>query len=495
MPIVFKTIPGSIRTPGVYIEIDNQRAVGGLQGFKRRALMIGQRTTAGSYTGNVPVPVNNASEAIAYFGRGSNLHHQVEKFRLNNQYTELFVLPFTDNGAGVNATGTIIVAGTATAAGTINLYIGARRVQVAVASGDASTAIAAAINVAINAADDLAVTSAVSASTATLTALHKGEIGNEITISANFFGEPGGERLPAGVTLTFSAYTLTSGATNPVLTFANVPKDIYDIIILPWTDATSLNTMQAELDARWGYAEPLEGHCIAARRGTQAGLTSFGNGRNHAHTTVFGFFTAIATLAGLNPAYERASVFAAQILNRLESHPARALNRIPTTGLLAKPEHQFTQLERNILLYDGISTETIQRDGTVMIEMTITTYQVNSSNVPDESYLMVSDLFKLSYIRQDLRAFLATQYDGYNVAADNNPANAPFVVRPKDIKAAILGRADLYNRNGIIEDLAQFSKDLVVERNLINPSRIDALVPPNLVNEYLITAINLQFLV
>ncbi|RLA21293.1 MAG: phage tail protein, partial [Gammaproteobacteria bacterium] len=187
MTISFNEIPINLRTPGVYAEMDNTQAVRGLPGMPYTALLIGQRLSTGTVAAEVPTSVTNADQAKQYFGDNSMLHHMAQKWFDNNAWTKMFVIAVDDNGAGAAATSTITLTGSASETGTLNIYIGGRRVQVGVSSGDANTAVAAAIDAKINAASNLAVTSSVTSGVVTLTARHKGEVGNDIDVRLNYY--------------------------------------------------------------------------------------------------------------------------------------------------------------------------------------------------------------------------------------------------------------------------------------------------------------------
>jgi phage tail sheath gpL-like len=87
-----------------------------------------------------------------------------------------------DDAAGVLATGTVTVVGTATAAGTICPYVAGQRLTIGVLVGDTATVVAAAIAAAITAAADLPVTAAAALGVVTLTCKWKGATGNDITL-------------------------------------------------------------------------------------------------------------------------------------------------------------------------------------------------------------------------------------------------------------------------------------------------------------------------
>jgi phage tail sheath gpL-like len=91
------------------------------------------------------------------------------------------------------------------------------------------------------------------------------------------------------------------------------------------------------------------------------------------------------------PVFLACAIDAAVSTASLSIDPARPLQTLVLRGFLAPAKaDQLLRSERNILLYDGISTYTIDRDGTTRIERQITTYQTNSASLPDASYLDIN---------------------------------------------------------------------------------------------------------
>lgn len=490
MPISFNDVPANIRVPGAYIEIDNTRANRGLAQLPTRILVLGQRLSTGTVAQAVPTLVTGVDQGKTYFGRGSMLAAMIEAIKLNNKYTELWAIALSDNGAGVAATGTIVASGTATAAGTINLYIAGQRVQVAVASGDTANTIAAAINTAIGAAGDLPVTSSVNTATVTITARHKGINGNGIDIRENYYGAAGGEKTPAGITLTITA--MASGASNPDIAtaIAAMPDEIFDFIITPWTDATNLNKLDTELNDRWGPPRMKEGHAFSAYRGTVGDLSTFGNGRNNPHISFMGFYDSPT------PDYVWGAAYGAVAGYYSTIDPARPLQTLELKGVLAPPLlNQFDYSERNILLYDGIATFTVARDGRVQIERAVTSYQTNPAGAVDPSYLDSETLLTLSYLRQTLRARILQRFPRFKLANDGVRVGAgQAVVTPRIVRAEIIALFGEWEAVGLVENVDQFKQDLVVERDANDPNRLNALLPPDLINQLRVIAAQIQFL-
>lgn len=149
---------------------------------------------AGTYrTGAIPTsqPVSLLSEvdAIQRFGAGSELHLMAKA--VFDQYPDcpldalpILVAPPTPTAAAAR----IYVAGTATEAGTIRLWIAGQIVDVNVAVGDTDVVIVTAITNAVLAVTSLPVTAQYAAgpvSPVTLTAKHVGIRGNAITLRIN----------------------------------------------------------------------------------------------------------------------------------------------------------------------------------------------------------------------------------------------------------------------------------------------------------------------
>jgi phage tail sheath gpL-like len=67
------------------------------------------------------------------------------------------------------------------------------------------------------------------------------------------------------------------------------------------------------------------------------------------------------------------------------------------------------------------------------------------------------------------------------------------LVTPNDIRAELVALFSEWEERGLVHDFAQFKQDLRVDINGDDPNRVDVLLPPNLVNQLRITAIQLQF--
>ncbi|WP_431276276.1 phage tail sheath subtilisin-like domain-containing protein [Variovorax ureilyticus] len=491
MTLPFKNIPANLRVPLFYAEVDNSLA--NTATLNQRALIIGQITTAGTGTPNVPVISQGVADAAAVGGPGSMLHLMTQMYRQNDNFGELWYLPLADDGAAGAATGTFAVTAVPTANGTLSLYIAGVRISVPVLSTQTTAQIATAIAAAVTATPNLPVTAAAATSTVTFTAINKGPCGNDIDLRVNYLGTAGGEATPTGMTYTITA--MASGATAPTLTTAlnNLVDKPFDFIVCPYTDATSLDALKTLLNdqtGRWSWQLQIYGHYFAAYRGTLGGLTTFGVTRNDQHGSIMGFNDSPT------PNWLWAAAFAAQAAVSVRADPARPMQTLALQGVLAPPlKSRFGLVgDRNTLLYDGISTFTVADDGTVAIENAITTYQKNSFGQPDNSYLEVETLFTLMYVLRFLKTRITSKYPRMKLAADGTKfAAGSAIVTPSMIRADQIAAYQELEFAGIVQRSDLFAQNLIVQQNASNPNRVDVLWPGTLIAQLRIFALLAQF--
>lgn len=491
MSISFDSIPTTIRIPFVFAEFNSSRAQQGPALLAYKAVIIGQKVTAGTATADTVVRCTTVDQAIVLGGRGSILHRQALAWFASNRSTELWLGVLADNGAGVAATGTIVVTGPATAAGTISLYIGGELVPVAVASGDASTAIATAINVAVNAAADLAVTSGVSSSTVTLTFRHKGLAGNSYDVRHSFLDT---QALPAGVGLTITAIgSVVAGTTNPTLTalIAAMADMWFQVWTHPYTDATSLTAIETELSSRFGPQRSMDGLAITSSAGSFSTISTLGGTRNSQHSVI----VAQPGASPLTPPMEFAAEAAALVALYGAADPARPFQTLAMSRALGPAEtDQWSSDERNLFLFAGIATTRRVTGGGVQLERIITTYRTSPSGATDTSYLDATTLLTLLYLRYSFRVRIQNRYPRHKLANDGTLfGSGQAVITPK----LGAGEALLWFREmeslGLVEGFDQFKRDLVCVRNTVDPNRLDWLLPPDLINQLIGAAAQIQF--
>ncbi|MEZ5709726.1 MAG: phage tail sheath C-terminal domain-containing protein [Blastomonas sp.] len=484
--ISFNAIPVGLRVPGQYIEFDASRANNGLPIASNRVLIIGQMLAAGSADALDLVPIADADQAVALFGRASMLTRMIRSFKAADRYSECVALALDDLGAGTAADGLIAVTGPSTGAGTIALMIAGQKVPVAIASGTSANDTATAIGAAINAALDLPVTATVDADEVTLAARHKGTSGNDVDIRINHYQ---GEVLPAGIGLEITAMANGAGDPDYDTVWPVVGDSDFRTIVINTATATTIASVKTELDDRWGPVRLLESMCYAAKPGNQAAASAFGGALNSQLVTVIGSGKCPT------PPWEVAASYGGIAGYYSNIDPARPLHTLTLPGVIAPRESErFTRAERELLLVDGIATFSVDQGGTVRIERAISTYQTNGAGLADTAFLDIETVLTLGYMRQALRSRIALKFPRHKLA-DNGTrfAAGQAIVTPNIIRAEIVALFREMELAGLVENLDQFIADLVVERNTGDPNRIDALVPPDIVNQFRAFAAQVQF--
>lgn len=487
MAVGFANIPADLRVPLFYAEFDNSQANNGLA--SKRALLVGQPTAA--VTGLAFVA--SAEEASALYGQGSMLSRMIRAFRANDPFGELWVYPVADDGAATAATKTVTITGTATGAGTLPLYIGGVLVPVLVAVGDTPTVIAGNIVTAVTANTRLPFTAANTAGVVTLTARNKGTLANTIDVRAALLGKRGGEVLPAGVSVAVAAGV--TGATDPDLTGlgAALGDEEFEVIVAPYTGTTQINAlrdMMNDSSGRWAWSRQIYGHVFAALKDSSANLITFGGGRNDQHMTVLGYEAENPTSTA-----EMAAAFAAQVFASIRADAARPLQTLELRGVLPTPTgSRWTKSIQQSLLVKGIALVSYDAAGSVRILRAVTTYQKNAWAQTDISYLDAETLFTLAEVVRRLRGRITQRFPRSKLADDGTRfgAGQP-IVTPKIIKAELVAQYAEMVEAGLCEDADGFAAATIVERNANDPSRVDVLYAPNLVNGLRIFAVLTQF--
>lgn len=487
MTISFDSVPTDLLLPFVAVEINASRAAQGPAIQPYTGLLIGQKTSAGSMTADTFSRATSSEQVATLAGRGSILHRLAIGWFAANKSTELWIGAVADAGGGVAASGTFTFTGPSTAAGSVILYLGGVRVVVAVASGTAATAIATAVAAAINALTDLPVTAAAVGAVVTVTFRNAGTIGNSFNMRHSYRT---GEALPAGVGL--AIVQLASGATNPTLTalIAAMGDQQFHIWAHPYTDSTNLAAIEAELLSRNGPMRMIDGVAFTSASGSHATLVTLGDGRNSPHSVI----VAQAGETPLTLPCEFGAEVAGIVALYGQIDPGRPFQTLALTNAIAMAEtDRFTKEERNLLLKDGIATVGIGGGEVVQLERMVTTYQKNAANAPDTAYRDVTTLLTLMYLRYSFRVRMQLAYPRHKLASDGtNFGPGQAVITPKDGKGEAVGWFKQMERLGLVEGLEQFKRDLVVERDT-DPNRLNFLLPPDLINQLIVTAAQVAF--
>lgn len=491
MAISFNEIPSNQRTPLAIVEFDDTLARYGLPGRPAKCLIIGQKYPAGAANVGTPYLIGSTRDAEGLGGAGSMLYRMAKRYVDNSSSIEVWGIALDDATAGVAAVGSLTFGGTATAAGTHSAWIGGRRYRVADlgggSGGSTNASLATALATEIQADPYRLIDAAVDGTdttTVNLTARHKGEAGNDIDVRVNYYS---GELTPSGRTVTIVA--MAGGTGNPDMGPALVAMadTEYTDIVCPWTDGANLAQLETELTTRADAMHAKGAVSYLARAGSYATLATWGNTRNGKRMSAMGVYRSPS------PPEEWAAAVAGRVSQRAQADPARPYTGLSLVGILPPAaEDRFDRRTRNNLLYDGISTFLVDQDGTVRIEQTITTYQKTALGVDDPTWLKINTPKTLDYLRWDIISFFDTGYTGFKLSSDPVRADAgQAIMSPKTAEGLIRSRGDLWIRAGLVEGI----DPVLVERDIGDPNRLNAVITPDLVNQFDVFAAKFQFVI
>ena len=500
MAITFNSIPENIRTPGAWAEIDNSKALGNrLVQNPHVALIIGQRITEGSVEPEVLTAITNENLANGYFGAGSQIARMCNIFKENNPNTELWAVALSDAAGAVKASATIqtSIALSATGfscsgGGTYYLMINGVKTYTPITSGWLVADVNSAIVGVINGLSNIGATASTNATSAVnIMAVNGGTGGNYLNIRVNYYT---GQSDPLCFIDSATITVMATGETDPDLSavWAIIDGVKYNYIIQPYIDSSNLTEIEDELEDRFGPMINLQGHGFTAVRGTVASCTTLGNTRNSPHNTIMGVYDSPT-----DPAEWAAALGAVAAFN-LNNDPARPLHYLKLKDVKAPPvASRFSRSERDVILYDGIATNTTDQSGNVLIERCITTYQTNAADLTDTSYLDIQTLATLGEIRDQFLIRMTNRFivPRFKLADNGYPVQpGSYIATPSTVRQECIALFTLLRDNGLVENLDDFITNLTVERDDADPNRVNVLMPPDLINQFRILAGTIQFI-
>jgi phage tail sheath gpL-like len=493
MPVVFNQIPANLRVPLFYAEVNaGQSPYSG----PSRTLLIGQKTSGGSATVNVPVILSGDPQP--QMGVGSMISEMAIWARQNNPFGEIWMLPVADP-SGVAQTFTITVAsGIVGLSGTLAVYVAGELVQIGVATTDTTTDIAANIAAAISLGYykfgrslQFPVIATSATNVVTLTARHIGTAFTKFSILTNLLGNES----VLNSYLTVAAGTAGTGVPTLGAGLAALGDQEFDYILSPYSDTTSLDTIKTFLDGisgRWSPIQQIYGHHLTVQFDTFSNLASFGTGRNDPNCSIMGVAESPSPPWRWASAYGSAIASDKNLGGELDQafRISMPVQTLVLDGILppANRVNWFSITQRQTLYQDGIANFTVQRDGTVAIDRCVTTYQTNSYNQPDITWLDIETRLQMVYFVRYMRQRITQDY-GRCALADDNPSGNPGIVTAKILKAAVIHVYTELEGAGLVENSAIFATSVVVERST-DPNRVNAFVPVDVVNQFRVFAMN-----
>lgn len=483
MSISFNNISESVRASNNFIELAGVRkSLAGLF-IPPIGAIVGQYDPAKtSVVDYLPVKVVSPDDGASKFGFGSHLHRQL--LRLPSgvflQGGGIYCFPIPEEVAGVAATDTITVTGTATSAGTLYFSIAGDSFSVGISSGDDPTAIGDAIEAKITSEIKLPITASNAIGVVTNTAKFKGTAGNQIYVKVNPAGESQSDKNPAGVTIALGNADgyLSSGATDPDIEdmfFDSNGDDVlgdrwYTAMSMPWTDATSIGYHKLSAEKRFDPA-------VARFFGSYGAYTkeTYAAALALPATINSEFIGIIWENRAEYPSFELAAELVGIILNEQNKAPNRPYKTVDLSGPADTETVNRSYNQNDALFRAGMSYCYIDTTGSLRLGDIALTYRTNDAGGAATDWFDAVSLHSRqakAYSVEQL--FLADKYTRAVVVDNNQPTAVEYAIAPKDVVADLTKLIlDLWAPNAWSKNIDTILESISAEINAGNESRID----------------------
>lgn len=483
-------VPAGWRVPGDYVQVAPSYSQIGLFVFPARALIVGQMLASGAGVAGTVYPLLSVQQAQNLFGTGSIAHRMAAAFLAANPYMPVDIVALADPTGGTKATGTITVSVLPTQNGSFIIACAGQNVPVTFNAATMTTTalLATAIASAINGVNTLPCTAAAAGAVVTLTALHAGALGNEIVVYAPNWP---GDNAPAGLALAATAFSGGAGTPSFTSILPAIAGTWYTDIAVCWNDvALTLPALATELARRYTAMVRQDATAYVMQAGSLGALPAKITGLNEKSMAAMGAYLA------WSPSWEWAASICGAVSYAALQDPAKQFRDIVLPGIVGPaPANRFTQDEQNALLNEGYSTFSVQRDGTVVIQRLISTYQTTADGYADTAWLDINRSKVMTRVRYDWRAYRDTVWGSSKLTDDGSLAAEcdPNIATPSRVKGSWIARSTLYEKSGWLENTAALGQRSVFERDPNDPNHMISQLYTQIVGNLIVESDLLAF--
>lgn len=457
--VSFDKIKTSTRKPGVYVEWNTKLAVRNLPTNKQRVLLIAQHSNPKAGKLTALENIYSAADVAAAYGAGSQAHLMALAAIKAYAYADLSLITVADNEAGVAATGSITITGTADTQGVLRVNIGnADTLTVGIAANATAATVAAAVKAAIDAETSLPVTATASEGVVTLTAKNKGTHGNYIRIRTGNTAE--------GITVAVKAMSGGDADADIGPALNAVIAEGHNLIAVGCTDEANLLKLRTHLETVGAPEEKRWALGIYGQTGALAQTTTQA-GRLNSGYLYAAWYRKTPSLP-----CELAAAFAAVVAS--EEDPARPLNTLKLNGIgVCDSADKTMRTEQENALYNGVTPIETSPDGTsAQIVRAISTYTKTANGTADESLLDMTTVCTLIYVSGACADRIALRFP-------RDKMTERTIARVRSELIDVLMKCEELE---IVEDVENNLANLIVERDAQNTGMLNCRVPSDVVN-------------
>lgn len=472
--------------PGDYIEVNFAQGDASLASGLYAALLIGNKTSAGSATAGTvvygpatPTSMNSEADVIALFGAGSELHRGYRRFVAVNKTTPIYAIANAEGGSSVAATGTITVATTATGAGTLRIWVGDEFVDTGFVSGDTPTTIAAAAVINVNSRTYWPATASNSSGVITLLSKQGGARSNLIRYMAQILPTTSGTTVTPLASTAFSGGSVADSLTTVLSTL--LAKN-FAYIVPAQCDQTNLVALLSQVNTQALATTGIRQRVIAGSLDTVSNTITISTALNGARHELVWLEESDLTPHEL--AANNAAVYT------LEEAPAVPKMNFSSYGEDAKTSGNWkvkaplsgktpTRSQIAAALNAGVTPIGVRATGSTYLVKRITTRFLNGAaldfRVRDAHKVTVSDRYADALIARS-----AAQFHGKQIADDpkkNEPEPNAQTVTPRIVKAMVNRTSRNFAEDGMLQRVGEIIAGTIVVRETSPASRMSVQVP------------------
>lgn len=268
----------------------------------------------------------------------------------------------------------------------------------------------------------------------------------------------------------------------------------YHHIMCSLNDDTTIRELGTFLENRYSALEQVPGIAYLPKKGTHADLITFAPTSN---CPLINFLPINSFGDSENTPLSDAKAIGAwvgQIAPSIAIDPCRPLQTLKLNGVYSLAEQEWDWAERNLFLYEGLSTYTVNSAKEVLVERAVTAYTENAAGVADNSYLDIMTPATAMYFRQKQRSLILSHYSRHKVAKNGTKfAKGQPIVTPSMFATKLLTLYRDLEYQGIVQDFDGYKTSLIVELDENNKQRINYQDSPQFVNGLIIVAGKIQF--
>lgn len=485
------SIPKNTLVPGPYGSYDSSRALQSQGTTDKRTIIFAEKLSTGTGTVDQIYQPLSESDAEAIGGIGSRAAEMYKVARAVLGSSPLYLGLVADPSAGASAAGQIVISGTATENGIIDLLVNGKRVQSSVAKGATASVASASLRSALG--DDPTIGMVITGADPTiiLTDKHKGATGNKISIVKDYFR---GSFIPAGLTVTITQPTGGSGYPDPTNIIDAMGDTWYRFGIHAWgADSAVTAEFNLEAERRQGATVSKDFEVFTATKETHGNTTTILSSENSQWTS----FLPVADINPTSP-WIVATAFGAGSALYGGANPHLPLLGVRLYGVWPELNPDLWDWElRQLMLTEGGSTSFTDAGGVVRIERVVTTYKTNVLGLKDKSWRDINVPLLLSDIRDSWRIRISNKYftaPGYALAEDASGADPTArVIDPKTLGYEAIAFAEDMQTRGWISDVDGFAKALISLIDPDEPTRVNMEWAPKLTSPFSVLDLLIYF--